>query len=62
MTVIEEIINNKEELIVKLLGILEGKETKTKIKLDGVEFKLGKTKVKAEGDIELTIVPFSKEK
>lgn len=62
MTVIEEIINNKEELIVKLLEILEGKETKTKITLDGVEFKFGKTKVKAEGDIELTIVPFSKEK
>ena len=62
MNVIEEIIKNKEELFVKILQILEGKETKTKICLDGVEFDIGNSKVKANGNIEFTIVPFADKK
>lgn len=62
MGVFEEIIKNKEELFVKILQILEGKETKTKINLDGVEFNIGNSKVSVNGNIEFTIVPFVKKK
>ncbi len=62
MSVIEEIVKNKEELILKILQILEGKETKTKVNLDGVEFNIGDSKVKVNGNVEFTIVPFAKKK
>ena len=62
MGVFEEIVKNKEELFLKILQILEGKETKTKINLDGVEFNIGNSKIRVNGDIEFTIVPFVKEK
>lgn len=62
MNVLEEIINNKEELIMKVLQILEGKETKTKLSLDGVQFSVGNSKVKVDGSVEFTIVPFAKKK
>jgi hypothetical protein len=60
--IIEEIIKNKEEFLLKLLEILEGKETKTKINLNGVEFKIGDSKIKVNGNIEFVIVPFEKKK
>lgn len=60
--IIEEIIKNKEEFLLKLLEILEGKETKTKINLNGVEFKVGTSKIKVNGNIEFIIVPFEKKK
>jgi hypothetical protein len=59
---IEEIIKNKEQFLLKILEILEGKETKTKINLNGIEFKIGTSKVKVNGTIELIIVPFDKKK
>jgi hypothetical protein len=62
MGVFEEIVKNKEELFLKVLQILEGKETKTKVNLDGVEFNIGKSKVKVNGNVEFTIVPFVKRK
>jgi hypothetical protein len=62
MGVFDEIVKNKEELFLKILQILEGKETKTKINLDGVEFNIGKSKIKVNGDVEFTIVPFAKKK
>ena len=62
MGVFEEIVKNKEELFMKILQILEGKETKTRVNLDGVEFKLGNSKVKVNGNVEFTIVPFIKKK
>jgi hypothetical protein len=62
MNVFEEIIRNKEELIMKILQILEGKETNTKISLDGVEFNIGNSKVSVNGSVEFTIVPFVKKK
>ena len=57
MNVIEEIIKNKEELFVKILQLLEGKEAKTTVNLDGVEFDIGNSKIKVNGKIEFTIVP-----
>jgi len=62
MGVFDEIVKNKEELFLKVLQILEGKETKTKINLDGVEFNIGKSKVKVNGNVEFTIVPFAKKR
>jgi len=62
MSVIEEIIKDKEQLILKLLEILEGKETRTKINLNGIEFKIGKSKIKVDGNIEFIIVPFEDKK
>jgi hypothetical protein len=62
MGVFDEIVKNKEELFMKILQILEGKETKTKVNLDGVEFNLGNSKIKVNGNVEFTIVPFVKKK
>ena len=60
MGVFEEIIQNKDELIMKIIQILQGRETKTKINLDGVEFKLGEVGIKVDGKLEITIAPFAK--
>jgi len=60
MGVIDEILKNKEDILIGFLSIIEGKETKTRINLDGVKFRVGKTTVKVEGAIELSIVPGKK--
>lgn len=57
MGVIEEILKNKEDLLTKFLSIVEGKETKANVNLDGIEFKVGKTSVQLNGNIEFTLVP-----
>ena len=57
MGVIEEILKNKEEIIIKLIEVMQGKEAKTKVSLNGVKFNVGEATVKLEGDIELTFVP-----
>jgi hypothetical protein len=62
MGVLEDMVKNKEEFLEKLLEILEGKETRTKINLDGVEFKIGKSKIKVHGNVEFIIVPFEDKK
>ena len=62
MGFIEELIKNKEELMIKFLGILEGKETKANVNLDGVRFMLGGSEVKLEGNVEFTVVPFKEKK
>ena len=60
MGVIEEILNNKEEILVALLKVLEGRETKAKVDLDGVKFNVGKSQVRMEGAVEFTFVPLKK--
>jgi len=62
MGVLEDMVKNKEDFLEKLLEILEGKETRTKINLDGVEFKIGSSKVKVSGNVEFIIVPFEKKR
>ena len=62
MGVFEEIVKNKEELFMKIMQILDGKETKTKVNLDGLEFNIGNSKVSVHGNVEFTIVPFVKKK
>jgi hypothetical protein len=62
MGIFEELVENKEELLVKFLSIIEGKETKANVKLDGVKFKVGKTSVELNGSIEFTVVPGGRKK
>ena len=62
MGLIEEILKNKEELLIKLLEILEGKESNTRINLDGVEFHVGKSLVRLKGNVDITFVPLKKKK
>ncbi len=62
MGFIEEIIKNKEELLVKFLTIIEGKETSANVNLDGIKFDIGGTQVKVNGNVEFTVVPFKKKK
>jgi hypothetical protein len=55
--ILEEIVKDKDELIEAFLKLLEGKESRAKIKLDGVKFKVGNSSVRLEGNLELTLVP-----
>jgi hypothetical protein len=62
MGFIEEIVKNKEELLVKFLSIIEGKETSANVNLDGIQFDVGGTKVKVNGNVEFTVIPMKKKK
>ena len=62
MGIVEEILKNKEELLIKFLEIMEGKESKAKVNLDGVEFTVGKSTVKLQGHVEFTFIPIEKRK
>ena len=62
MGITEEILKHKEELFLKFLNILEGKETSATINLDGLSFMLGEVKIKVDGEIKLTLVPPKKKK
>ena len=62
MGVIEEVLKNKEEILVAFLKVLEGKEAKAKVNLDGVKFNIGKSSIKMEGAVEFTFVPLEKKK
>ena len=60
--ILEEILSNKEELLIKFLEILEGKEATANVNLDGIEFNVGKSVVKINGNVEFTFVPFKEKK
>ena len=62
MGVFDEVVKNKEELLLKFFNILQGREAKTKLMLDGIELDFGKGKVKVDGSVELTFTPLSKKK
>ncbi|HJW97065.1 MAG TPA: hypothetical protein VJ485_02780 [archaeon] len=59
---LEQILRNNEDLIIRFLEILEGKETKAKVNLDGISFKVGKTDVLVSGMVEFTVMPQKKKK
>ncbi|MBU0953122.1 MAG: hypothetical protein KKA90_01720 [Nanoarchaeota archaeon] len=59
-SIIQELLKNKEGMILQVLELLQGKETKAKIDLNGVAFNIGKSKVTLEGKIEFTLVPLAK--
>ena len=62
MGFVEELLKNKEDLLLKFLSIMEGKETKANVDLNGVEFKVGKTKVQLSGSVQFTVIPSSRKK
>lgn len=62
MGVMEEILKNKEELILNFLNVVSGKEASAKVNLDGVAFNVGKSKVKLEGAVTFTLIPEAKRK
>ena len=62
MGIVEEILQNKEEIVVALLKVLEGKEARARVVLDGVEFHVGKSTVKMGGAIEFTFVPIEEKR
>jgi hypothetical protein len=57
MGMMEDVLKNKEELILKFLDVLQGKEATARVKLDGVKFSIGKTTIKLSGEVDLTFVP-----
>jgi hypothetical protein len=59
---IEEILKNKEEILLKLLDVLEGKEARASVNLDGVTFHVGKSKVEMNGKVEFVFVPYEKQR
>lgn len=60
MGILEEILSNKEEILVALVKALEGKEAGVKVSLDEVKFKIGNSEVKLEGGLEFSFVPIKK--
>ncbi len=55
MSIVEDLLKNKEEIFVKVLQFLGGEEATTKINLDGVKFDLGRFHVKLNGEVEVTV-------
>jgi hypothetical protein len=60
--IIEEILRNKEDILVALLKVIEGKESRARVKLDGVKFNVGNSSVRMEGAVEFTFVPIEDKK
>ena len=58
----EQLLTENRTVIEAFLKLLEGKESKAKIDLTGVKFNIGKSVVKAEGTLSLTLIPLSKAK
>ena len=62
MSIIQQLLENREEFILKVLDLIEGKEAKTRLNLNGVKLKFGKADVKLEGNIEISVMPVTKKK
>ncbi len=62
MGILEEILKNKEGLLIKFLDIIEGKETRANVNLDGVQLKFGKTALQLSGNVQISVVPLAKKK
>ncbi len=60
MGVLEELIKNKEDLLLTFMKIIEGKEARAKINLEGVKFMVQGTEVRLDGAVEFSVIPFKK--
>jgi hypothetical protein len=61
--VVEEIVKHKEEIIVKVLNVLEGKEASASVNLDGIKFTVGKNvEIRLNGSVDFTVTPLKKKK
>lgn len=59
---IEDILKDKEELINTVLKLLEGREAKATLDLDGISFRVGKSTVAVDGKLQLTFIPVDRVK
>lgn len=57
MGVVEEIMKNKEGIVLKFLEVMSGKETSATVNLDGMKFNIGEATIKLDGEIKFTLVP-----
>ena len=62
MGIVDDIVKNKEELLLKFLDVVSGKEASARVNLDGVAFSVGKSKVKLQGQVTFTLIPQKKKK
>jgi hypothetical protein len=60
MGIVDDIVKNKEELILKMLDVVSGKEASARVNLDGVAFNIGKSRIKLEGQVTFTLIPDKK--
>ena len=61
-SIFEEIVKNKEQLILKILDIIEGREARTKVNLDNVELNVGNVEIRVNGSLEFVVAPVKKKK
>ncbi len=57
---IEKFLEDNSDVIVKVLRILEGKSASARIKLDGMQFDIGDSKIEIRGEIDLVFIPDKK--
>jgi hypothetical protein len=62
MGFVEELVKNKQDLLLKFLEVLQGKETNVKVNLDGVKMRFGSMEIEMGGDVEFTFVPLGEKK
>lgn len=60
--VFEELIKNKEQLLMRILDIIEGREARTKVNLEDVELNVGNVSIKVNGSLEFVVAPIKKKK
>lgn len=62
MSLVDELLKNKEEILVKILQFMEGKEAATKLNLNGMQFTLGNMLVKLNGEVEVSVMKTDQKK
>ena len=55
--IIEKFLQDNSEIIMKVVRVLEGKSATARIKLDGIQFKVGDATIGLSGEVDLKFVP-----
>lgn len=58
--VVKTLVKTEEDLIMRVLDVIAGRETSAHVNLKGVRFMAGKTEVKLDGDITVAVTPVKK--
>lgn len=56
MGTLDEILSGKGGTLAKLFDLMEGREVRTVLDLNDVQFRVGKNTIRLKGEIELTVV------
>ena len=62
MGIVEEIVKNKEQLVLKLMQLMQGNEATTKLNLNNIRLDVGKSQIRLNGTVEVSVTPFRKKK